>query len=317
MRPHVVRKFRRNAGFTLVEAIIVIVITGIVASMVSVFIKGAIDAYVASARRAELADVADTAVRRIARDIHLALPNSVRNPNDGSDQCVEFMPTKIGARYRMAKGGAGTDELDFSVVDDSFDMLWLNTALPSTMKIDAGDVVVVYNDGSGKDDCTGSEAGGTTGGNAYCGYNAIKVGRVDPGVEANTSLITFDASATAPFEKKKLPSESPYYRFQVIPSSEHVVAYVCRANTLYRYSRTLPAKRPLPLSCSTMVSDAELATTAAAILAENVSACSLKYEPPGSSTGLSMNGILQVSLTVTQVGESVNLYQQVHVDNTP
>ena len=55
----------------------------------------------------------------------------------------------------------------------------------------------------------------------------------------------------------------------------------------------------------------------AATFAENVSACSLKYEPPGSSTGLSMNGILQISLTVTQAGESVKLYHQVHVDNTP
>ena len=61
-------KSRHGAGFTLVEVIMVIVITGIIASFVGVFIKGAIDAYVDSARRAELSDVADTAVRRISRD---------------------------------------------------------------------------------------------------------------------------------------------------------------------------------------------------------------------------------------------------------
>lgn len=313
MRPNAPMRPRRCAGFTLVEAIIVIAITGILAGIVAVFIKGAVDAYIDSARRAELTDVADTAVRRIARDIHLALPNSVRNPGDGLDyRCVEFIPTKIGARYRMAKGGAGTDELDFSVEDDSFDMLWLNSALPATMQITAGDVVVVYNDGSGSSDCSGSVSSGTAGGNAYCGYNAIQVASVAP-VDATTSAVTFVGTGTAaPFNRKQLPGESPYYRFQVIPSSEHVVAYVCNANTLYRYSRTLSAVRSVPADCSAMASGAT-----AAILAENVDSCSLKYEPPGSSSGLSMNGILQISLTVTQSGESVKLYHQVHVDNTP
>lgn len=312
MPPNTFMTSRRCAGFTLVEAIMVIVITGIIASVVAVFIKGAIDAYIASARRAELSDVADTAVRRITRDIHLALPNSVRNPGDGSDQCIEFMPTKIGARYRAAKDGAGAgNELDFSAVDLSFDMLWLNSTLPATMQIAAGDAVVVYNDGSGKADCTGSVGSGTAGGNAYCGYNAIQVASVTP-VDATTSSVTFVSPGTAPFNSKQLPGPSPYYRFQVIPSSEHVVAYACSGGTLYRYSRTLSAAWTVPATCAAMVSGATDAT-----FAENVSACSLKYEPPGSSTGLSMNGILQISLTVTQAGESVKLYHQVHVDNTP
>ena len=51
------------AGFTLVEAIMVIVITGILAGMVAVFIKAPVDGYVDSVRRAELTDAADTALR--------------------------------------------------------------------------------------------------------------------------------------------------------------------------------------------------------------------------------------------------------------
>lgn len=315
-------KSRHGAGFTLVEVIMVIVITGIIASFVGVFIKGAIDAYVDSARRAELSDMADTAVRRITRDIHLALPNSVRNPVDGSDQCVEFIPTKIGARYRAAKESAvAGDELDFSVADSSFDMLWLNSALPATMQIVPGDVAVVYNDGSGKSDCTGAVASGTAGGNAYCGYNAIEIASLGTGGAAGTPINFVGTGSAAPFNAKQLPSASPYYRFQVIPKDEHIVAYACSGNTLYRYSRKLPSTWALPAlpgtwvvpaTCAAMISGATAAT-----LADNVSPCSFKYEPPGSSTGLSMNGILQISLTMTQAGESVKLYHQVHVDNTP
>ncbi|MEI7428859.1 MAG: prepilin-type N-terminal cleavage/methylation domain-containing protein, partial [Betaproteobacteria bacterium] len=142
-----------NAGFTLVEMIVVIVIAGIVAGMVAVFIRSPVEGYMDAQRRAELTDVADTAVRRMARDIRSALPNSVRTSDDGSGLCVEYMPTKIGARYRAVKDGTGNGDplsftlLDSGLIDASFDMLWLNSALPQESLIREGDVVVVYNDG--------------------------------------------------------------------------------------------------------------------------------------------------------------------------
>lgn len=291
----------KSRGFTLIEAVMVIVITGIIAGMVAVFIKSPVDSYFDAARRAELTDVADTAVRRMARDMHLALPNSVRNPVDGSDKCVEFVPTRIGGRYRVAPEATGGDMLDFTVVDDKFDMLWLNSALPAADRIAAGDVVVVYNDGSPS-------------GNAYTGGNGIQVASLaEPGGTANTTAITFvDASTGTPFNRKQLPSESPANRFQVIPSGEHVVAYGCSGGTLYRYSRKLTGAWAQPADCAAMATSATIAT-----LAKNVTTCSFKYEPPGSSTGLSRFGIVSISLEIDQQGESVKLYHQVHVDNTP
>lgn len=293
--------YNQSRGFTLVEAIMVIVITGILASMVAVFIKTPVDSYFDTARRAELTDMADTAVRRMARDIHLALPNSVRNPADGSDQCVEFIPTKIGGRYRMAAEAAGGDILDFSSVDDKFDMLWLNSALPLADRIAAGDVVVVYNDGSAS-------------GNAYMGDNGIQVASLaEPGGTANTTVITFvGTGGNVPFNRKQLPNESPAYRFQVIPSNAHVVAYGCSGGSLYRYARTLTAAWAPPADCAAMAAGASNA-----ILAQNVTACSLKYDAPGSGTGLSRFGIVSISLEMAQSGESVRLYHQIHVDNTP
>lgn len=300
------RRPRTHAGFTLIEAIMAIMITGIVGGMVAVFIKNPVDAYTNAARRAALTDGADTAVRRIARDIRLALPNSVRKPADGSDQCLEFIPTKMGGRYRAAQtaGGAG-DALDFTATDNAFDMLWTNSALPAANRIAAGDIVAVYNDGYS--------------GSAYGGTNAIKVASIaEPGGTANSTAITLvDAATGSPFNRKQLPAESPSYRFQVIPAAEHVVGYACVGaapnQTLTRYARTLTAAWARPATCAALVAGA----ASSAILAENLSTCSLSYEPPGSGTGTGRHGIVSITLEIAQAGESVRLYHQVHVDNTP
>lgn len=294
---------RRQFGFTMIEAIMVLTITGIIGAVVAVFIKAPVDAYFDTARRAALADVADIAVRRMSRDIRLALPGSVRNALSGADldQCIEFMPTKIGGRYRAAltSGGAG-DILDFTDVDSGFDMLWLNSALPTAEQIAAGDVVVVYNDGS-------------LSGNAYTGTNAVQVASVSLDAAAKTTGISLVAvGAAAPFGRKQFPAESPSYRFQVVPSSEHVVSYRCNGGTLWRNARTLTGSWSQPNSCADMASGATSAR-----LADDVSTCSIKYEPPGSGTGAGRYGIVSISLQITQSGESVRLYHQVHVDNTP
>jgi MSHA biogenesis protein MshO len=291
-------------GFTLIEAVMVIAITGIIAAIAAVFIKRPVESYFDMARRAELTDVADTAIRRMTRDMRSALPNSVRNPDSepsGNDQCIEFIPTKIGGRYRAAADGTGAgDILDFTTSDSSFDMLWPNSLLPAASQIAAGDIVVLYNDGS-------------TNGSAYLGNNAIKVLSVlEPGGALNSTKINFDTTAGAPFNVKQLPSESPANRFQVISAATHVLSYGCSGTVLTRYSRTLTSAWSLPHTCAAMASGAT-----AAVLANNVTSCSLKYDPPGSSTGLSRFGIVSISLGITQSGESVKLYNQIHVDNTP
>ena len=68
----------RARGFSLTEAVMVIAITGILAGMVAVFIQKPVQGFFDTARRAALVDTADTALRRISRDLRAALPNSVR-----------------------------------------------------------------------------------------------------------------------------------------------------------------------------------------------------------------------------------------------
>ena len=130
-------------GFTLIEMIVVIVLTSIIASAVAVFIKLPIQGYVDTARRAEMSDEADTALRRMGRDLRLALPNSVRVDGGAT---VEFLLTRTGGRYRAAVDSTGAgDMLDFAVNNDpSFDQFGpLASGIGQT--ISAGDILVVYN----------------------------------------------------------------------------------------------------------------------------------------------------------------------------
>ena len=289
------------------EMIVVIVITGILAGIVAVFIRGPIDSYFDMARRADLSDVADTAVRRMARDLRRSLANTPRNPTNGSDQCIEFMPVKTGARYRADQTAASAgDILDFSTTDASFDMLGTNATLPASDQLAAGDIVVVYNDGS-------------TSGNAYAGTNAIQIaaGGVGAGDTANTTKLSFVAAGATIFTRKAFPSASPANRFQVLSSAEQVAAYYCNGGTLFRYSRTIAARTAAwsqPATCAAMVAGATAST-----LATNVSRCSIVYQPPGAGSVTGRQGLVSISLEMNNItsGEAVSLYNQVHLDNSP
>ena len=314
---------RSQHGFTLVELIMVIVIMGVIGGMVSVFMKSPIDAYSASARRAALTDVADTVVRRMARDIRKALPNSIRPPASGSpSSCIEFISTKTGGRYRAevdstVVGGTPTDSvLAFDAADASFNKLGGNPASPADQHINAGDLVVIYNLG-----ITGSDA-----------YNLDNVARVsvDTGDIASRAIgtATYGVETRITTEAHRYPLESGGNRFHVIPANEQVVSYVCTGigttagegtGTLFRYAR--PAliaadgtrtSYAAPLTCSALqtVMNADMAH--AAVLAQNVSACSFVYNPISQR-----NAMVQMSLSLTRSGEPVNLYHEVHVDNTP
>src|SRR4051812_23958285 len=98
-------------GFTLIEMVIVIAITGIVGAIVAVFLRAPVEAYFDAANRADMSDTANTALRRISRELHLALPNSVRV--SGGNLVMEFLLTRTGGRYRvLPKNDGSGDVLD-------------------------------------------------------------------------------------------------------------------------------------------------------------------------------------------------------------
>ena len=56
-------------AFTLVELVIVLAVTGAMVAAVALFLRWPFQAYLDTARRAEISDIADTALRRIGRDL--------------------------------------------------------------------------------------------------------------------------------------------------------------------------------------------------------------------------------------------------------
>ncbi|MFA5171356.1 MAG: prepilin-type N-terminal cleavage/methylation domain-containing protein [Sulfuriferula sp.] len=255
-------------GFTLIEMIVVITITGIIAAVVATFIRAPVQGYLDSVRRAELTDVADTAVRRIGRDLHLALPNSVRVTSAGGVSYLEFLLTSGGGRYRIDTPG---NPLDFTAADSSFDIL----GPPVSMTAGAKNLVAIYNLG-------------IAGADAYYGDN--------------TSVISA-AGSTLTFASKQFLYDSPSHRFQII---QYPVTYACNptAGTLTRYwNYNISATQPTAFT-----------TGSNALLANHVSACSFSYD---QQVITQRAGLVAISLQLNQSGESVNLYDEVHVSNAP
>jgi MSHA biogenesis protein MshO len=292
------RPAQRQLGFTMIELIMVIVIMGAIGGMVSVFMKSPIDAYFDSARRAALTDVADTVARRMARDIQRALPNSIRT---SGTNCLEFIPTKSGWRYRTS----GTGSLDFTAAISSFNMLASKTdfagvtdGIPTEQRIAQDDLIVIYNLG-------------IPGSDAYRSENWSKVTSVGT-TAASETPINIDAF--------KFPLESGTGRFQVIPSTEKLVSYVCSpaASTnasLYRTVSGDATTNPYSTTAGCPVSTS--GAVVASVLATNVDCTGTTFNYSGSD--LARNAIVSMVLKVTDSssGESVSLQHDVHVSNTP
>jgi MSHA biogenesis protein MshO len=290
----------RSRGFTLVEMISVIVIVGVLAAVVSLNVTSPIQGLVDLQRRAELVDIAETALSRMTRELRLALPNSVRDPSV-TGRSIEFLRTLDGGRYRaQADGSLGglpaycpgdADPLDFTAAVDCFEAL---SALGNVGLIEAGaadeqDCI------DGDSDCLVVFNTSQPGADAYQADNiaGIAAVSVDPGPPPVTAITFTRANAGTPF-----PLESPQQRFHVVDTP---VMFVCDtgAGEIRRYAEY--GIDPAPL--------VPPAGAVEHLVADRVSDCRFDYSPDAS--------LVTLSISITDDGETVSLLQQVHVPNIP
>lgn len=273
---------RRQRGFTLVEAIVVIVITGIVASFVAVFIRLPVQSYVDTAARIALADTADTALGRINRELRLALPNSVVVANGNT--ALQFVLTKAGGRYvdvnnlppgnvlplRFDGGATQTAPYRFDIV---------GPAPTGRAAIVPGDWLVINNTGVPPAHVYAVNH------NNYVAIDGIAGNRV-------TLRNPMPTAAAAP----------PPYRFRIAAGT---VTYLCNNNTLERYFTTA-----IP---TTGVADLGALGTRA-VLADRAT-CAFRNLPLPTQAGTSL---VTASLQLTSTGgETVKLVRQTQVENLP
>lgn len=259
----------------------VMVITGILAGIVAVFITKPVQGYVDSVRRAELTDAADVALRRMTRDVRLSLPNSLRQTSATS---FEFIMTKSGGRYRDSGDGSSGPGLKYLFTDSSsFDVVG---PIPS---LQTGDLIVVYNLGEGYSPA-----------DAYTSTNVATVG---------TGTLTANPIPLSanPFPTQLPPLPSPTARFQLVAAGDKVVRYTCAGGVLTRYSGCTLAT---PSVCGSPGS-----LLAGSPDGKPNAACEIDY----TSAAAGRNGLLYIRITLTDTpsSESVTLFQQIHVDNAP
>jgi MSHA biogenesis protein MshO len=282
---------RQVAGVTLIELVIVIVLVAIL-SVIAAQLGNPIKGYVDASHRATLADAADTALRRIGRDVHLALPNSVRV--DATGKYLEFGLVRTGGRYRTdvdpaataTCGGGAAPEEDVLSIGASDSCVKTIGDVANIGQVAVGDYFVVFN-----------LAPGTPNADFYTtGANKTSID-VAPTDGAGSERITF-----APFT---FTHESPGRRFFIV---EGPVTYACEAGVLRRYwNYTIASSQPT-----------SFATGSNAMLVNGVTDCSFTYSSAVTSQGA---GLVTMYIKLSgQVGsgtESVNLYHAVHVNNVP
>lgn len=303
--------FPNGRGVTLVELVVVLAILAILSVTVAMALRDPIRSYVDTNRRGELADAADTALRRLARDVRLALPNSLRVTGTGPIY-LELLLTRTGGRYRAQPDASGNgNALDFSAADSAFDTLG-PVVTTTGQAIAANDILVVHNLFAG----TAAPSA-----NAYtynqAAYNCASATPDSP--NCNTARITSTAAGALAnesrinFDSRRFPLQSPGNRFQVVSGP---VTYVCApgavdANGNGTGSLTRVSGYTIQL---TQPTGSYAGSPASAVLAQNVTACEITYNPLVLTQSL---GLLSMRIALTRGGETVNLYHEVHVSNIP
>lgn len=276
---------KHQRAFTLVELVVVIVLTGIIGVSMLVFFKPTIDAYFDARRRAEMTDMADTALQRISRDVRSAVPNSIRTVGTA---CFEFLPTSAGGRYRLGADIASAldQPLDITRPATSFDVLSPLSTPPAI-----GDWVVIGNQNTS---------------DVYTGTTRAQLVAVGGGNAAREAALTVG--------NHQFPPGYDGGRFVVVPNNggTPAVVYVCSGvgvdaagNGTGTLSRVTRGFNNTLAACP----------AGGAILATRVAACDFIYDPNHGAT--QQSGFIWLQLELRENRESVAMAYGVHVSNVP
>jgi MSHA biogenesis protein MshO len=303
---------RRAPGVTLIELVVVIALITIISAVAAIAIREPVLSYADTARRAEMTDVADTALRRIGRDIRGALPNSIR-VNSGATSYLEFFPVRTGGRYRAE--GTGTTPLSFDSPDSAFNIIGTPSADPGQV-ITVGDILVVRNETSAPADV---RSNAYTFNQSGAGFNCT----IASGPNCNTAAVTAAPVAAAAPNEFTLAFSSRQFNFDTAAGRgfgstgnrfyvvTQPVTYVCAPSNALDGNGDAPGT--LRRVTGYGITLAQPTPAGGELVASNVSACSISYNANISG----YTGLVVLRLSLTRGNETVSLYHELHVNNAP
>jgi MSHA biogenesis protein MshO len=279
-------------GFTLVEIIMVIVITGILGSMVAVFIRAPVQQYMDAGARAELTDIADLALRRMANELRTAVPSSVRATGTGPIY-LEFLPTKNGGRYRAVSGtpdvcvgvvgNAESGALVFDGADTCFEILG------PAITFSVSDVIVI---GSAQ-----------PGGNAY--DNTVTGWRTYVGASGASNYVVMNSGVPP-------AATDSNQRFEVVPGDQQAVTYACVGPFGTVDTLTQDGQGKLVRYWNYGFNTTQIAPPvggSSAVLANKLYTCNIVVDQG--------RGLIANTLQFARASEVVSLYHEIHVHSSP
>lgn len=286
-----------STGFTLVELVMVVALTGVVVVMVGAVLSRPLEGFVAQSRRAELVDLAAGALNRMARDIRLALPNSLRAPDNLT---LELLPIHEGGRYRanLGTGAVRHDPPRCPAAAAPCSIEVLSPGL-SAARVTQARWMAIYTIGSSRQ---GDGVWPPANANAVAVPSVITPTGVGFGLSGNQLTL---GAAAAGFAFKYA---SPQHRFYLV---REVVGYRCDNPGTDANGDGLGVIRRA--SFDTLAAGYSYSAANSAVLVDSVASCTFSYAPGTSTRG----GLVTLRLGLKKRNEEIVLLQQVHVDNAP
>lgn len=282
------------AGFTLVELIVVIVISAIVASFMVLFLDTPIESYFAQTRRSDLVDSAHRISDAVTADARTALPNSMRvNP---ARTALELLATAGVARYygENDQHSAPNEELTIGAPAASFGTLDSLTtqALPYQSRY----YVSVGNLGTPAYDAYNSATQVMT----ALGTVTVGPNPSTPPYVAGENFVQLAGSFT--FQAPGAPATQPSVHNAYLVSGP--VSYVCNPNPANPAAGTLMRYSGYPVTAAQAVPP----PVTGALIAHDVSACTISVVPAPASYAYGELAIIAVTLSSN--GESLQVFLQ-------
>jgi MSHA biogenesis protein MshO len=280
----------RCSGFSMIELIVAIVITGIVVGLMSMFIAAPMQSYLGQARRSMLQDSADNILRAMNDDIRPALPNSARITPAGTTLAIDVIRVVATSRYYSVSTppGNAAQELSFYAADTNFTTTG-EFDQPANVPATTHQLSLVV----GNRNLPGGPS-------AYALTGVI----TPPGAQINFAAPLNDERAITIPAGVTFTSPSAQRRLFLVAGP---ITYLCdlAAGTLTKYVGH-------PIDPVPLTTDAQLTGAGAtrSLIATSLIACDAK----ASDGDLMRGGLVTVHITLSNTGETIQLLQQIPIE---